>query len=483
MIYKRSVERNGKLSLATKVFQGVGTLPGAHKDFAFNTFLLLFYTQVHGLSAKLAAVALAIGLIVDAVSDPLMGAYSDNFVSKRFPQLGRRHLFMYVAALPVGLALYFLFAPPAGLSDWALFGWLLLFVILSRLSFTLFVVPWSALPAELSDDYAERTSLYVFRFLVGWAGGLAFLVLVYAFVFQSSADITGQLVAANYATFAWVLAVAVASWIFLTTYLTRDQVQYLRQPTVATPVFNVSELLSQLRLALSSKNFRLLFVSTLAFAGIAGVGQVFDIFMNTYYWEFTSEQLLKFAFSGVGALAAFATVPGLQRRYEKQQILRVAMGLVMLMGMAKVGLRFADIWPANHDPKLLVMLIGHAAVMIYLLTTAGIMFGSIMADLVDEQDARTGLRQEGVFASAISFSAKAAPSIGIIVAGYLLDDVIGLEDNSQPGEVAQDVLFRLALIDGVLVNSLLLFPLWWLRRYSLSREDVARLQERARLTD
>lgn len=479
-MYEREQVRSGKVPLGTKVLQGVGALPGAHKDFAFNTFLLLFYSQVLGLSATLASTALAIGLIVDAVSDPLMGAYSDNFVSRRFPQLGRRHLFMYLSAIPVGVSLYFLFAPPTGLSGWLLFAWLLFFVICSRVSFTLFVVPWSALPAELSDDYAERTSLYVFRYLVGWGGGLLFLVAIYSLVLPSSVDTPGQLVRGNYATFAWVLAGAVTLWILLTTHFTRDQVRFLKQPTKPTPRINVFELFGQLRLALASKNFRLLFVSTLAFSGIAGVGQVFDIFMNTYFWEFSSEQLVKFAYSGFGALVAFISVPALQRRYEKQQILRVAVGLVMLLGMAKVGLRFADIWPENHDPRLLTMLILHLAVVIFLLTTAGIMFGSIMADLVDEQDARTGLRQEGVFASAISFSAKAAPSIGIVVGGFLLDKVIGLADHAMPGAVAGDILFRLALIDGVLINSLFLLPLWWLRRYSLSREDVARLQERAR---
>lgn len=478
--YERAKERRGAMSTRSKIFQGMGALPGAHKDFAFNTFLLIFYTQVLGLSAWLASIALAVGLVIDALSDPLVGAYSDHFVSARFRRFGRRHLFMYVAVVPVALSLYFLFSPPDGLSEFALFTWLLCFVICSRLFFTLFVVPWSALPAELTQDYGERTSILVFRFLVGWSGGLLFVLLCYGIVFPSTNGLTGQLVAQNYSQFAWVLGGLVGLWMLLTTYLTQDQVPFLPQPVGGKRVTRLADLFGQLKLALGNDNFRLLFVSTLAFSGIAGVGQVFDIFMNTYFWEFTSEQLLMFTLSGTGALFAFVSVPVLQRRFEKQQILRVAVGLVMVLGIAKVVLRFALVWPANHDPALLWMLIAHLAVVIYALTTAGIMFGSIIADLVDEQNARVGLRQEGVFAAAISFSSKAAPSIGIIVGGYLLDRVIGLGEGSVPGAVAEDVLFRLALIDGVIVNSLYIFPLWWLRNYSLTRDDVARLQDQAR---
>ena len=104
--YTRARVREGKVSVATKIGQGIGALPGVYKDFAFNTLLLLYYSQILGLPALSASAVIAVALIVDAVTDPLVGSLSDNMHSP----LGRRHLLMYGSAIPLGLSMYFLFA-------------------------------------------------------------------------------------------------------------------------------------------------------------------------------------------------------------------------------------------------------------------------------------------------------------------------------------------------------------------------------------
>lgn len=83
-------------------------------------FLLFFYSQVIGLSPTLAGLALAIALAFDALSDPLVGYLSDNWVSK----LGRRHPFVYASILPM-TALYVMvwFPPSAADSQLILFAW------------------------------------------------------------------------------------------------------------------------------------------------------------------------------------------------------------------------------------------------------------------------------------------------------------------------------------------------------------------------
>ena len=168
--YARQVQRDGKVPLATKIIQGVGAIPDTFKNFAFNTFLLFFYNQVLGMPAFLASVALGIAIVFDAITDPVVGSISDNPKTR----LGRRHPLMYVSALPLGLTLYLTFVPPSGLSDTGLFVWLTFFAIVVRGSMTLFLVPWSALQAELSEDYVERSTIVTFRFLFGWIGGTAF---------------------------------------------------------------------------------------------------------------------------------------------------------------------------------------------------------------------------------------------------------------------------------------------------------------------
>jgi len=477
--YQRKKKRQGKVPISTKIFQGIGGLPGSHKDFAFNNFLLLYYSQILGIPASSASLILAICLMVDAVTDPLVGAYSDNFKSR----LGRRHPFMYAAAVPFGFCIYLLFTPPTGAGESALLGWLLTFTLLTRTSFTFFVMPWNALAAEFSDDYVERTSIITFRYMVGWTGGVTFSFGMYTYVFASSTEYpAGQLDPSNYPLFAMVTGGAIALWCLATTHLTRREVPYLLQPVSETPKFDLKSLFQQVLMAFRSPNFRLLVVSVLLFAGVAGIGGVFEMYMNTYFWEFKPNDLRWFALSITGAIVAFGAVPVLQTRYQKQTILVWTLAGTMVLLMLKVIFRFADIWPHNGDPLLLVALVAHTSVIAFLLTTAGIMFGSMVADLVDEQELRVMRRQEGVFSSAIGFSTKATSSLGLIIGGFLLDFLVAFPRGTQPGEVGYDILFRLAFTDGIAIPLFYLLPIYLLTRYTLTRDRLEEIQTELRRT-
>src|SRR5262245_54123176 len=163
-LYTRQRERAGRVPVSTKLYQGLGALPDTYKNFAFATFLLFFYNQVLGMPAVLASVAIAIALVLDAIADPIIGSYSDGLQTR----FGRRHPLMYIAALPLGLCLFCVFMPPNGLSHTGQFVWLLVFSIGTRISMGFYLVPWNALFAEFSDDYAERSSIVTFRYLWGW---------------------------------------------------------------------------------------------------------------------------------------------------------------------------------------------------------------------------------------------------------------------------------------------------------------------------
>ena len=72
--FKRVEHRSGKVPLWTKFAQGFSALPGQHKEWTFNTLLLLYYSQVLGLPASAASIVIAISLVFDAISDPMAGA-------------------------------------------------------------------------------------------------------------------------------------------------------------------------------------------------------------------------------------------------------------------------------------------------------------------------------------------------------------------------------------------------------------------------
>ena len=128
----------------------------------FDYFLLFFYSQVMGVSASLVSAALAIALVFDAISDPLIGFFSDN--TRTLGASSSLHVWRGSA----GNTLLFSVVESAwsALRDE-------LFLPLSRYPFwctliTVYGIPSSALVAEITDDYDERTSLLSYRiFSVG----------------------------------------------------------------------------------------------------------------------------------------------------------------------------------------------------------------------------------------------------------------------------------------------------------------------------
>jgi len=67
-----------KLKRSVVVSFGFGQLAEAVKNSGFNVFLLFYYNQVLGISATLSSIALAVALLFDAISDPVVGSYSDK---------------------------------------------------------------------------------------------------------------------------------------------------------------------------------------------------------------------------------------------------------------------------------------------------------------------------------------------------------------------------------------------------------------------
>ena len=180
MIAKRLMQRE-RLSWRIRLAFGVGQLAEGIKNSAFGIFLLFYYVSVMGLSGTMAGLALLIALCFDGITDPLMGSLSDSFKSR----WGRRHPFMYCAALPFAISFYFLFSPPDNLSPLELFSWLTFFSILTRGLMTIHSVPHLALNAELSDDYLERTTLSSMRNLFSMLGYLCVVAGGFFYFFKA----------------------------------------------------------------------------------------------------------------------------------------------------------------------------------------------------------------------------------------------------------------------------------------------------------
>ena len=138
----------------------------------------------------------------DACIDPLIGQVSDNLRSR----WGRRHPFMYAAALPFALAYLALWNPP----HWGgrrCSATCVVTAIVIRAFISLFEVPSSALAAEFSTGYEQRSVLLSYRYFFGWVGGLTVNFLAYAvFLTPDATHRVGQLNPVGYAHYGMAAA-------------------------------------------------------------------------------------------------------------------------------------------------------------------------------------------------------------------------------------------------------------------------------------
>lgn len=149
----------GRLSLWTKLIYGTGDWGLASFGTIRQIFYAIFLTDVVGLDPRLASVAALIGVIWDAINDPLVGRLSDG-VKTRW---GRRRPFLLLFAIPYGLGFLILWwAPPWGSQVWLMIHVTLAFMISDTLQ-TLVSVPFFALTPEMTPDYDERTTLTSYR--------------------------------------------------------------------------------------------------------------------------------------------------------------------------------------------------------------------------------------------------------------------------------------------------------------------------------
>jgi GPH family glycoside/pentoside/hexuronide:cation symporter len=124
-----------------------------------RSFLLFFYSQAVGLDPWLAGIALTIGRLWDAVSDPLMGAISDRTRSR----MGRRRPYIIFGSIPLALTYVAMWTPPLGWSQMELFFYLMITDIAFNTCMTVVSIPYTSLGAELTTDYHERTKVTAIR--------------------------------------------------------------------------------------------------------------------------------------------------------------------------------------------------------------------------------------------------------------------------------------------------------------------------------
>lgn len=467
-----------QLPIFVKLSYGFGSIADGGINIILGVYLLFYFTQVQGLSGTLAGTAILIALIIDGITDPIVGSISDNYHSR----WGRRHPFMYASIAPLGVCFYLLFNSPAGLSQFQLFVWMLIFMVGARVCFTFYIIPSNALAAELTDDFDERTRVVSWRLLFAWIGGVALTQLALRYFFSPTPEYAdGRFNAAAYGDLGLMSALSMMVAIFVCSVGTHGMIPGLKQPPMKTQL-SIKRFLGELKGPLSNRSFVMMVFSSLFSAAAVGYVGALTFYVETYFWELSTYQLAQFVYPlGLATLTGFLITSPLVARFDKKRVAIINMAIYTLIAPIPLYLRLMGLMPENGDPLLLPLLMCAVYFSSVLVVSNGIITGSMFVDIIDENELNTGLRQEGVFNSAIAFVMKAVSGIGGFISGLVLD-LISFPQGGAPGDVDPETLSKLALTIGIGATILLILSLLCLARYDITRkryeEIVSALAER-----
>lgn len=463
--------------LRTKLAYGAGAMAYGVKDNGFSVFLLIFYNQVIGLPANLVGLAVMIALIIDAFIDPVIGHLSDRTNTR----WGRRHPWLYASIVPVALSWFLLWHPPDW-SDGPLLFYLIGAAILVRSAIAMNEVPSIALLPELTRDYHERTDVIRYRFLFGWIGGLGLLWLAYAvFLAPTPEQPAGLLRREGYDAYAWTGVIVMVIAVLIAALGTHRRMA--RPPAKLPPRQPLGAEIRAIFGTLHNRAFLTLMAAGVFAYANQGLNFATSTYMQSYVWEFP-----RWAFSAwpvtllAGVVFAFVFAPVISRRMGKKKGAALMAGLAVIVGLAPYVLRLLGAFPENGDPATLPLVFAFFTVATGLGICPMILTGSMLADVIEDSEMKTGHREEGLFFAGNLFMQKCVTGIGTFAAGSLIT-LVGFPQNAVPGQVDPAVIDRLMLVFVILTAVFVGLAIAMFLRFPLGEDDhnerVAALAARA----
>lgn len=394
-----------KVPLRVRMGWGLGGLADNYMLNVLNMLFLVIYVQYFKMPPLLAGWALAVPRLLDALTDPMIGNLSDNTRSR----WGRRRPYIVVGAILSAFLLPIFWIPPGGAEAvvwWQnpAFIFATLLGCVYAITYTLFVVPYTALGYELTSDYDEKTRVLAWRMYVGLLGSLTApwlykLAQHDAFKNEASGAFWMSVCCGVVVLFAGLSPV-----IFC-----RERQAVQQQAT--TPF------LQALAATLSNRAFLILLVVKLViFLGLFSVLNLLS-FVNIYHVCGGNKDFggLLVAVSGtLGALVSYMSmfvVLAVSSRTGKKVATFVALGFAML-GTLGLWITLDPRWPLMQFATMILLNMG--------LQGCFLMNDSMVADVCDEDELTSGRRREGMFGAVSAFAVKSALAMTALIGGWVL---------------------------------------------------------------
>lgn len=368
-----------------------------------------------------------IAKIVDVITDPIMGVISDRHKSPH----GRRRPFLPLGAILSALSFLAIFTVPDFANPWATASYMLAALILYTVGYTIYNIPFMAMPSEMTDSYHERSSIHGYRLVFA-----SLATFIAASIGPTILDRMGKGEWSSYATIGIGGSVIILVAMMASYFATADARFTDRGSTAAASA------VKDFRTVLSNPHFRTLMGVKLC--------QLIGIQVTQAAFLFFILQRLKLGFDillvlgSVGMVASFVATPlvlKIARRYGKK-------AGYYLAGAAQVANAISWSFAEAGEPMLALAARS---------TLTGIAFSgnvviamSMLTDIINHDGRVTGVRKEGAYTAFYSFVEKLTAAIGPLVIGSALS-LAGF-NNKLPPDVDQ----------GPHVATALLFSVSWL---------------------
>ncbi len=389
-----------RVPLSRKLIWGSG---GAADNILYNgmnSLLLPIFNVGLGVDAVKLGFAIGLPRILDAITDPIIGNFSDNLRTR----WGRRRPLIFLGVIFAALLVGLLFSPPRSFGPEELFWWFLVVCAFFYVAYTFFMIPYSALGLEITDDYNERTRVLAWRPYMGLAVGLG-IPWLYKLCFM-----LGPNEAEGARSVGWIMAAAAIALGVIPALFLKER----PQPAGAEKPL---PLIKSLTTTFSNRAFLALTGCILCILlGMFMAGPL-GLYLSLFY-IFEGNKEAAATFGGITGMvllgAGFLGLPfgtWLSSHVGKRHAMILMLGLSTLF----IGLTWWLFTPAN--PWLSVI---PGFVTGFALNGCFLIGVSMLGDVCDADQLETGRRREGIYSASLEFGKKMAIALSTLLSGYLL---------------------------------------------------------------
>lgn len=434
------------LSRREKIAYGLGDTAS---NIVFQTvmlFLTFFYTDIFGISPAAVGTMFLLVRLIDAVTDPLMGALADNTQSR----YGKYRPYLLWLALPfAGCSILAFTTPELSAQGKVLYAFATYTLLM--LAYTAINIPYSALGAVLTPNPAERVSVQSYRFVFGMLGGLLVTACTLPFV-----EYFGQGDKAKGYQLTIIAMSLLGVVLFLLCFAgTRER--------VLPPAGQQLTLRSSMASLWQNDQWRILCVA--AFFLLTGMvlRNTLAIYYVKYYLGREDLITLFVTLGMLGNIAGCALAQWLSRYIDK---VKAYIGLQLIAALLCVLSFFVD------QQQLVLATLLYVSWCFFLQMATPLLWAK-MADTVDYGQYKTGLRIPGLVYSSVVFFIKLGLALGGALAGWLLAWYGYQADTAQTAATLNGILLSFTLLPALTSVAVALT----MRYYRLSGSRVQQIHQ------